>query len=75
MVDVGTGFILLSGLIWVTILIPVQWKQAGAGRVNLQKMVIFQQATGSSIAAGYSGGLLATLIPLANLYFMIFKPL
>lgn len=63
----------LSGLLWVTILIPVQIAQARMAR---------QFAGGGEIPERYwllgriwmSVGTLATLIPMFNLYWMVFKP-
>ena len=69
----GMSIFLLSGLIWVAVLIPVQIKQA-----NMAKLF----ATTSEIPNSYWKlcttwnvfGLLATLLPLMNLYWMVFKP-
>jgi uncharacterized membrane protein len=69
----GMAIFLASGLIWVAVLIPVQMKQAKMAK---------EFALSSEIPASYWKlctkwnlfGLLATLIPLANLYFMVFKP-
>ncbi len=69
----GMGIFLLSGIIWVAVLIPVQIKQA-----NMAKAF----AVSNEIPASYWKlcttwnffGLLATLIPLMNLYWMVFKP-
>ena len=64
----------ISGIIWITVLIPVQIKQAKMAR---------QFANGGDIPESYWTlgrlwiiyGTLATVIPLANLYWMVFKPL
>ena len=64
----------ISGIIWITVLIPVQIKQAKMAR---------QFANGGDIPERYWTlgrlwiiyGTLATVIPLANLYWMVFKPL
>ena len=64
----------ISGIIWITVLIPVQIKQAKMAR---------QFANGGDIPERYWTlgrlwiiyGTLATFIPLANLYWMVFKPL
>jgi uncharacterized membrane protein len=69
----GFWLFVISGLIWALILIPVQIRQA--------KMARRFQA-GGDIPQNYWTlgrmwivfGLLATLIPLANLYWMVFKP-
>jgi uncharacterized membrane protein len=62
-----------SGLIWIFILIPTQIAQARQARAL---------ASGKSIPDRYwrhnrrwvAWGVLATILPLANLYFMVFKP-
>lgn len=69
----GFWLFMISGIIWVTVLIPVQVRQAKMAR---------QFADGGAIPPQYWTlgriwlvfGLLATLIPLANLYWMVFKP-
>ncbi|MEO6697672.1 MAG: DUF2269 family protein [Gammaproteobacteria bacterium] len=69
----GYGLFVASGVIWVTILIPVQIKQARMARVF---------AYGDKIPAEYWRlariwnvfGVLATILPLIALYFMVFKP-
>jgi uncharacterized membrane protein len=62
-----------SGLIWLIVLIPTQIAQARAARLF---------ASGGDIPESYwrlarrwmVWGLIATLIPLANVYVMVFKP-
>ncbi len=69
----GMAIFLVSGIIWGAVLIPVQIKQAKMAK---------EFAVSGVIPASYWRlcttwnifGLLATLIPLANLYFMVFKP-
>lgn len=69
----GMAIFLFSGLIWAAVLIPVQAKQAKMAR---------EFAVSGEIPANYWKlcttwnvfGLLATLIPLVNLYYMVFKP-
>jgi uncharacterized membrane protein len=69
----GYWLFIISGIIWVTILIPVQIIQAKMAR---------QFADGRDIPDKYwmlgrlwvIFGTLATVIPLANLYWMVFKP-
>ena len=69
----GMVIFLVSGVIWGAVLIPVQIKQAKMAKAF---------ASSGEIPASYWKlcttwnffGLLATLIPLANLYFMVFKP-
>jgi len=69
----GMAIFLVSGVIWGVVLIPVQIKQAKIAKAF---------AVSGEIPASYWKlcttwnlfGLLATLIPLANLYYMVFKP-
>jgi len=68
----GMGFFILSGLIWVLVLIPVQIKQA--------RMAATFAVTGE-IPAHYwklcqrwnFWGFLAVITPLVTVYFMVFK--
>lgn len=69
----GQSLFIASGIIWVAILIPVQIKQARQARAF---------ASGGAIPESYwrlcrlwvIWGTIATLLPLANLYFMVVKP-
>lgn len=69
----GMAMFLLSGLIWAVVLIPVQTKQARMAEVF---------AHSNEIPAAYWQlcktwnifGLIATLLPLVNIYWMVFKP-
>jgi uncharacterized membrane protein len=69
----GQALFVVSGLIWIVILIPTQIVQARQARAF---------ASGTSIPDSYwrhnrrwvVGGIIATLVPLTNLYFMVFKP-
>ena len=69
----GLALFIASGVIWVAVLIPVQVLQARAAR---------RFATGGAIPESYWRlawvwyvfGSVAILLPLANLYFMVFKP-
>jgi uncharacterized membrane protein len=69
----GQGLFIASGIIWVAILIPVQIAQAREARGFAQ---------GGTIPARYwrlgklwyVWGTIATILPLANLYFMVMKP-
>lgn len=69
----GQALFSASGVIWLFVLIPVQIAQARYARGF---------AKGGPIPNEYwrlerrwlAWGLIATLLPLANLYFMIFKP-
>lgn len=69
----GFWLFTLSGVLWVTILIPVQIKQARLAR---------QFESGGNIPQDYWRlgriwlvvGSIATLLPAINLYWMVFKP-
>jgi uncharacterized membrane protein len=70
----GRILFIASGLIWLSVLIPIQVKQARLARTF---------ATGAEIPAAYwrlnrcwyAFGTAALLLPMANLYWMVFKPL
>ena len=69
----GRLLFMASGLIWLGVLVPVQIKQARMAR-------LFQ--SGGEIPPAYwrlnrywfGFGTLAVLLPMANLYWMVFKP-
>lgn len=69
----GLGLFMLSGIIWVTALIPIQIKQAQIAR---------KFAADGKIPDEYwrlgrlwmAFGTVATVIPMINLYLMVFKP-
>ena len=69
----GQGLFIASGVIWAAILIPTQIAQARAAR---------SFAHGGPIPESYwqlnrrwiVWGTVASVLPLANLYFMVFKP-
>jgi uncharacterized membrane protein len=69
----GQALFVASGVIWLVILIPTQIAQAREAR---------KFAGGSAIPDSYwrhsrrwaIWGVIATIVPLANLYFMVFKP-
>jgi uncharacterized membrane protein len=69
----GQTLFAASGLIWIAILIPTQIVQARQARAF---------ANGGTIPGSYwrhgrrwaIWGTIATVVPLANLYFMVFKP-
>lgn len=69
----GMAIFLISGLIWAVILIPVQIKQAKMARLFEVSGVIpaeyWRLCTIWNVF-----GVLATIIPLLNLYYMVFKP-
>ncbi|WP_348550679.1 DUF2269 family protein [Acidithiobacillus sp.] len=69
----GSGLFIASGVIWVTVLIPLQIVQARMAR---------RFAAGGAIPARYwllgklwvGFGTLATVLPLFNLYWMVVRP-
>lgn len=69
----GYGLFLSSGVIWVAVLIPIQIRQAKIARTF---------ASGGEIPQTYWKlgkiwllfGVLATVIPFASIYWMVFKP-
>jgi uncharacterized membrane protein len=69
----GQTLFIISGLIWVFILIPTQIAQARQARAF---------ADGNEIPESYwrhgrrwlIWGIIATVVPMANLYLMVFKP-
>lgn len=63
----------ISGLIWVAILIPVQIKQAAMARVFASNNEIPDEYW-ALVKRWYLWGSIATLLPLFNLYWMVFKP-
>jgi uncharacterized membrane protein len=69
----GQAVLIASGLIWVAVLIPTQMAQARAARAFV---------LGGAIPRSYwrqsrrwmIWGIIATIVPLVNLYIMVFKP-
>ncbi len=69
----GWWLFIVSGVIWVLILIPLQVKQAKLAKNFATKEDIPKRYwTLSKYWAIF--GVIATILPLANLYFMVFKP-
>jgi uncharacterized membrane protein len=69
----GLGLFMLSGIIWATALIPVQIKQAQLAR----KFAEDNQIPPEYWRMGRIWmilGIIAIVLPLINLYFMVFKP-
>jgi len=64
---------LLSGLIWVSILIPAQIKQVKMAKEFASTGVIPDQYW-KLCTTWNIFGVIATLLPLMNLYWMVFKP-
>jgi uncharacterized membrane protein len=69
----GQGLFIASGIIWAVILIPTQIAQARAARAFPARGPIPQSYWRMS-RRWLIWGTIATLLPLANLYFMVFKP-
>lgn len=69
----GMAIFLASGVIWGAILIPVQIKQARIAKVFESTGVIPEQYW-KLCTTWNIFGLIATLLPLVNLYWMVFKP-
>jgi uncharacterized membrane protein len=71
---IGWGLFIASGVIWVAILIPIQVLQSRlAGRFRAEAAVpqrYWRLATLWSVF-----GAVATVLPLINLYLMVFKPI
>jgi uncharacterized membrane protein len=63
----------LSGLIWVSILIPEQIRQARMAAIFTRTEEI-PDAYWRSVKKWYVWGSIATVLPLLNLYWMVFKP-
>jgi uncharacterized membrane protein len=69
----GMAIFLISGLIWAVVLIPVQTKQAKMAAEFAVSNVI-PESYWKLCMTWNVFGLLATLIPLLNLFYMVFKP-
>ncbi len=69
----GYGLFMISGVIWITILIPVQIKQAKMARGFSENTKIPDEYWKLCKAWNVFGSL-ATIIPMINIYWMVFKP-
>lgn len=69
----GVWLFAASGIIWVLVLIPVQFKQARMAKAFERSTVVPNQYWRLSRMWLYWGSF-ATVLPLINLYWMIFKP-
>lgn len=69
----GMAIFLISGVIWAVVLIPVQTKQAKMAAEFAVSNVI-PESYWKLCMTWNVFGLLATLIPLLNLFYMVFKP-
>ena len=70
----GRCLFIASGIIWVTVLIPTQIKQARIARNFVQGTAIPDEYWKLSKRWNIFGAL-AVLLPLMNIYWMVFKPL
>ncbi|KHD06601.1 membrane protein [Candidatus Thiomargarita nelsonii] len=70
----GYWLFILSGIIWAVILIPIQIKQAKMSKQFSKDGVIPDNYWRLS-RLWIVFGTLATLLPLVNIYWMVFKPL
>jgi uncharacterized membrane protein len=69
----GLGLFAASGVIWLTVLIPIQIRQARLARSFVAGAEIPKQYW--TLARMWNVfGTIATLLPLVNLYLMVFKP-
>lgn len=69
----GFAIFILSGLIWAIVLIPTQIKQAKMAKIFANSGEI-PQAYWRLCNRWNWFGLIATILPLMNLYWMVFKP-
>ncbi|MCU7846007.1 MAG: DUF2269 domain-containing protein [Candidatus Thiodiazotropha sp. (ex Monitilora ramsayi)] len=69
----GWWLFIASGVVWVLILIPLQIKQAKLAKAFSTKSEVPEKYW---LLSRYwvVFGIIATILPLANLYFMVFKP-
>lgn len=69
----GLGLFMFSGIIWMTALIPIQIKQSQLARKFENENQIPQEYWRLG-RIWMALGTIATLLPLVNLYFMVYKP-
>lgn len=69
----GMALFAASGVIWVLVLIPLQVKQARLAR-DFENGGAIPARYWAMSKVWYGFGTVATLLPLANLYVMVFKP-
>ena len=71
--SMGSLMFTISGVIWAVILIPIQIKQAKMAKVFSETNVIPQEYWKLCMSWNI-WGVIATLLPIANIYWMTFKP-
>jgi len=71
--SMGSLMFTLSGVIWAVILIPTQIKQAKMAKVFAENNVIPDQYW-KMCTTWNIWGVIATLLPVVNIYWMTFKP-
>ena len=69
----GQALFVLSALLWLTVLIPIQVKQAKLAKAFKDKDVIPNNYRKLSMIWNAVGSI-ATILPIATLYFMVVKP-
>jgi uncharacterized membrane protein len=69
----GASLFFTSGAIWIAVLLPIQVRQARQARLFAVDRVI-PSSYWRLARLWYVFGTVATLLPLASLYFMVFKP-
>jgi uncharacterized membrane protein len=69
----GRGLFIASGIIWITVLIPTQIKQSRIARSFNSATVIPDEYWKLSKRWNIFGAL-AVVLPLINIYWMVFKP-
>ena len=70
---IGWSLFIASGVIWAGALIPIEVMQARLAKQFATEAVIPERYWRLSMLWSVFGAI-ATLLPLANLYFMVFKP-
>jgi uncharacterized membrane protein len=70
----GRGLFIASGIIWLTVLIPTQIKQARMAQSFANTQVIPDEYWRLSKRWQIFGAI-AVLLPMANIYWMVFKPM
>jgi uncharacterized membrane protein len=71
--SMGSLMFTISGVIWAVILIPIQMKQAKMAKVFSETNVIPPEYWKLCMTWNI-WGVIATLLPIANIYWMTFKP-